>query len=627
MTRTHPPPGDAAAKPVPVVEEAAVGPVEPPAVPAAVAKRLRPSHLLAAVVLLGGLAAGVFVYSQVAPQWREQKTTFNVYQNESGELAYRYSGEELPVGEVVPYDTSPLRAEALADLSGEPPLERQWVVETSVESKAESSGEGDAAGVRYSLLEPGRHYGLWSLLPAAIAVGLCLLTKEPLSALLGSVVVGALMLGRFDITDAVLLPSLASKSAATVLLLYLWLLGGLMGVWSRTGAAQAFAEFMTRRFVRGPRTAKLVAWLLGVLFFQGGTVSVVLVGTIVKPVADRERVSHEELSYIVDSTASPIAAVLAFNAWPVYVQALIFVPGVSFLATEDDRIAFFFKSVPFSFYALLAIAGTFLLSLDYTRFSGRGIRAAMQRARTTGQLDAPGVSPLSSEELAATRVPPGYRPHVLEFFVPFLLLVGVAVGTFVATGSPKVNWAFGAAFLASALTALFKGMSLGALIEGVGDGLKGVVLASVVLMLAVTVGGVSREVGAGVYLVESLGERIPAAALPVALQLITMVIAFSTGTSWGTFAVAFPLAMPLAWQVAGAGDVTNPELFMSICFATVLNGSVFGDQCSPISDTTILSAMTTGCDLMDHVKTQLVPASLAAAIAAALWTATVVLFA
>ena len=301
------------------------------------------------------------------------------------------------VEDVVPYAQSPLREEALQAIDGKPPLEQQWVVEPVTSQGVETN--------RYFVLEPRFHFGLWSLLPATIAIGLCLITKEPLTALLTAVVVGAFMLGRFDITDAVLLPSLASESAATILLLYLWLLGGLMGIWSRTGAAQAFAEFMTTHFVKGPRSAKLVAWFMGIVFFQGGTVSVVLVGTIVKPVADRENVSHEELAYIVDSTASPIASVLAFNAWPIYIQALIFVPGVSFLATESDRIAFFFRSVPFSFYGILAVTGTFLLSLGITRFSGRGIRAANERARTTGQLDAPGVTPMNADELQVTRVP------------------------------------------------------------------------------------------------------------------------------------------------------------------------------------------------------------------------------
>ncbi len=170
------------------------------------------------------------------------------------------------------------------------------------------------------------------------------ITREPVTSLLSGIVSGALILGRYDLTGEVLIPSLATTNAAGILLLYLGLLGGLMGIWSRTGAAQAFAEFVTVRFVRGPRSAKLVAWMLGIVFFQGGTVSTVLVGTTVKPIADKERVSHEELAYIVDSTASPIASQLAFNAWPGYVQALIFVSGVGFLATESDRIAFFSKA-------------------------------------------------------------------------------------------------------------------------------------------------------------------------------------------------------------------------------------------------------------------------------------------
>ncbi|TWT59300.1 Na+/H+ antiporter NhaC family protein [Allorhodopirellula solitaria] len=574
---------------------------------------------VAVAIVVFGLLGSLYAFARVDPQWQEQKTTYNVYENDAGHLVYTFKGEETPVEDVVPYEESPLRQEALQTLDGEPPLSQQWVVESVPDEGADTRG--------YSLLETRFHFGLWSLLPAAVAIGLCLITKEPLTALLSAVVVGAFMLGRFDITDAVLLPSLASESAATILLLYLWLLGGLMGIWSRTGAAQAFAEFMTAHFVKGPRSAKLVAWLMGIVFFQGGTVSVVLVGTIVTPVADKEKVSHEELAYIVDSTASPIASVLAFNAWPIYIQALIFVPGVSFLATESDRIAFFFQSVPFSFYGILAVTGTFLLSIGITRFSGRGIRAASERARTTGQLDAPGATPTRLDSAQLANVPRGYRPNVLEFFIPLLLLIGTAVSTFYVLGTPKVNWAFGAALLLSVLVALAKGMRLSDVIAGVGDGLKGVVVGSVILMLAVTIGSISSEVGAGVYLVDLLGDRIPYIALPVALQLITMVIAFSTGTSWGTYAIAFPLAMPLAWNVATASGISNPELFMSVCFATVLNGSVYGDQCSPISDTTILSAMTTGCDLTDHVKTQIVPASYAAALAAAMWTATVALFA
>lgn len=606
-------------EPVAGIEQTATGTAEQPDIVVDSAKVLKPSKLLAILILAFGLLASLYVAAKVDVHWIEQKTVYNTYSNNAGELVYTYKGQETLVGEVTPYLKSPLRQEALSSVKGRPELERQWIVETISQNGIEQT--------QYALLEAKFHFGFWSLLPAVIAIGLCLVTKEALTALFSGVVVGAFMLGRLDITDAVLLPSLGSKSAAGIILLYLWLLGGLMGIWSRTGAAQAFAEYMTRHFVKGPKSAKFVSWLMGVIFFQGGTISVVLVGTIVKPVADQQKVSHEELSYIVDSTASPIASVLAFNAWPIYVQAFLFVPGVAFLATEADRLKFFFDSVGFSFYGILAVLGTLLLSFGITRFAGPGIRKAHERARTTGQLDAPDARPMSAKELHVSQVPEGYKTHVLEFFLPLTLLIGTAVGTFIYMGSPKVNWAFGIALLVSILVALCKGMRLGDVVEGIGDGLKGVVFGSVILVLAVTIGAISREIGAGSYMVEMLGDKIPYIALPVALQLLTMIIAFSTGTSWGTYAIAFPLSMPLAWGVVQANNLANPELFMSVCFATVLNGSVYGDQCSPISDTTILSSMTTGCDLTDHVKTQIVPASYAAALAAILWTATVAFFA
>jgi Na+/H+ antiporter NhaC len=112
-------------------------------------------------------------------------------------------------------------------------------------------------------------------------------------------------------------------------------------------------------------------------------------------------------------------------------------------------------------------------------------------------------------------------------------------------------------------------------------------------------------------------------ALPLCLLFLTMIISFSTGTSWGTYAVAFPLGMPLAWAIAEHQDLSNPKMYMMVCFATILNGSLYGDQCSPISDTTVLSSMVSGADLMDHVRTQIYPASVAMTLAACCWTAIV----
>ncbi len=570
-----------------------------------------PTHLLNFFIFSGALTLSWVVGAVVPPTWTVSQAVLDVRTDGDGHVYYIAQGEPVYF-EAVPIEDAELNPERVTGSNVAPAVREEFAVATVTR-------DGQTTRVYYRLTAQ-YHWGYWSLLPAIVAVLLCWVTREPVPALLGGIVSGALILGQYDLTGQVLIPALATTNVAGILLLYLWLLGGLMGVWSRTGAAQAFAEFMTVRFVRGPKTAKLVAWMLGVIFFQGGTMSTVLVGTTVKPIADRENVSHEELAYIVDSTASPIASQLAFNAWPGYVQAFIFVSGVSFLATEADRISFFFQSVPFCFYAIFAVLGTFLLGIEKPLFMGKRLAAAIDRSRTTGQLDADGAEPLSARELQASNVPAGYTPHVLEFFLPLGTLIGIAIGTFVVTGSPNVHWAFGAALLLAVGMALAKGMALKELMAGFHDGIRGVVLGSVILLLAITIGGVNTQTGGAVFLVDQLGESIPYFLLPVLLQLLTMIIAFSTGTSWGTYAVAFPLAMPLAWAIAGAHGLAHPELFMTLCFAAVMDGSVYGDQCSPISDTTVLSAMCTGCDLMDHVKTQIPQASIAACLAAVCWT-------
>lgn len=567
-----------------------------------------------AIAAVIGLVCALAITAAVTPVWVAQKVTYQTYITADGQAAYLDEGIEQLIGTPVPLSESALQADTLQAAQTRPSVEQQWVVET-VDSDGESHQQISRLQLKY-------HYGPWSLLPALLAIALSLLTRDPLIGLFTGIVAGASMLVDLDPASVT---SSATPSAAGALLLYLWLLGGLMGLWSRTGAAKAFAEFMTDHFVRGPRSAKLVAWCLGVVFFQGGAISTVLVGTTVKPLTDQHNISHEELAYIVDSTASPIATVIAFNGWPVYVQALIFVPGASFLATDVDRIAFFFNSVPLSFYAILAVLGTLLLSLDITRFCGPGIRHARLRARTTGQLDAPGATPLSARQVQRLNVPSDYRPHVIEFLLPLTLLIGIAVVSTAIGGSPQIILAFASALVLSMAMALFKGMRPRQIMQGFGNGLQGVLVASAVLILAIVLGTLSNAVGGGLYLVMLLSASLPFWITPVCLQSIAMVTALSTGTSWGTFAIIFPLAMPLAWSIALSQGLDNSLLFMSVCFAAVLNGSVYGDQCSPISDTTILSSMTTGCDLMDHVKTQIVPASAAAALAAILWTITVAL--
>ena len=560
--------------------------------------------------LLLSLSLGIYVHFFVPPEYQEQKTSMQVTINDSGQI-FSLDGKNIAsLDEVVPYNQSLLKQDALDKFDDQELPESEWVVELANDGEEKS----------YSILRASKHYGFWSLLPALTAVCLCLMTREPLTSLFSGVVVGAFLLGNFNIIDNIFIPVLSDSNSASILLLYLWLLGGLLGIWSRTGAAQAFANFTTRKFVRGPKSAKFTAWLLGIIFFQGGSVSTVLAGVSIKSIADRNRVSHEETSYIIDSTGAPVASLLAFNAWPLFVQALIFIPGVTFLNSELDRINFYFNSLIFSFYSILTIFGVLILSLGINRFSGKGLQKARKRALETGELDAPEATPISSPELHISNAPEGYSSHIIEFIFPLLILIFIAVGSFFWLGTPKVNWAFGAALIVSVSIALLKGMSLKQVVDGIGTGLKGVIVAVTIMMLAIMLGGISAETGGGVFLIDLLGDKMPFYILPGSLFILTAVISFSTGSSWGTYGIAYPLAMPLAWAISQSQGITYQELYMSICFVGVLNGGVFGDQCSPISDTTILSATTTGCDLMDHVKTQIIPAFGIAIISILLWT-------
>ncbi len=565
-------------------------------------------------------ALGIFVVAMVAafcvgywvtPTWTVEKFSLEAQTDENGEQFVLLDGSPVPTTEALAIADSALTEENLA-ANGVPDVTQEFVVETI--------DTADGLQRNYYQLTAHRHWGWWSFLPALTAIALCWITKEPISALLSGILVGAMLLGQFDVLNNVLVTNIGTEKAAVILILYLWLLGGLMGIWTKTGASEAFADYMSTNFVRGPRSAKFVAWLLGVVFFQGGTVSAVLVGTTVRPLADEEKVSHEELSLIVDSTSSPIAVLLAFNAWPVYVQAFIGVAGVSFLATQELRIEFFFSSIIYSFYAIFAIIATFLIALELHPLLPKKLKAARKRARETGELNAPNAEPLAGEDPNYDFVPKDYTPSLLDFVVPLLVLLGVAVGTYLLMDSPEVLWAFGAALVTAVILAKLNGMRLKVIMEGIMEGMKGVVLGSVILLLAITVGNISKEVGGGYYLVSLLGGLQTYWVLPAIGFVIAVVIAFSTGTSWATFAVTLPLMMPLAYAVATNQGLAHPERFMSLCFIACLNGGVFGDQCSPISDTTILSSMCTGADLMDHVTTQIPVALQAAVLALVGWT-------
>lgn len=475
----------------------------------------------------------------------------------------------------------------------------------------------------------GDHYGWWSVMPPLVAIVLAFWTKEVISSLFVGIALGGVISGNLNIVDAYLIPSIGTEDFALILLVYLWSLGGLIGIWTRTGGAERFAEWAGKKVVRGRKSAKFFTWMMGLVFHQGGTISTVLTGATVRPIADDHDVSHEELSYMVDSTASPAATVIPFNVWPIYIAGLI-VGTIPLFETNSDGIAFFFQALPFNFYGIIALLITLFFALEMLPWiPGKKMREAISRAQTTGKLDRDGAEPMSSDELTEMDIPENYKPGLVDFFGPIGTLLGVAIIPYVATyyimGNTEdptllIAEAFVLAVLSGMFIALAKGMDLRTVMDGFVDGCKGVTIGAIILALAVTLKGVAESVGTAEYVVDIVGGSIAPPFLPALLMLLCMIIAFAAGTSWGTYAVVFPVAMPLAWAIL------PDEFFITLCFAAVVGGSVFGDQCSPISDTTILSSLATGCDLMDHVYTQIPLALTAAGIGMGLYTLLVVLF-
>lgn len=489
------------------------------------------------------------------------------------------------------------------------------------------------AGVYFSLsgsfAEQNGHFGLWSITPPLLAIFLAFYTGDVVSSLFLGICLGGVVSGKLNIVQEFLIPSIGTESFALILLVYLWALGGLIGIWTRTGGAEKFAVWASSKMVKGPVSAKIFTWFMGLVFHQGGTISTVLTGATVRPVADQHKISHEELSFLVDSTASPAATLIPFNAWPFYVGGLI-IGTLPLFETSQQSVAFFFSALPFNFYAIFSILVTFLFAWGKLPWiPGKKMRDAIRRSREEGKLDRDGANPMTAEELTVVKIPKNYTPGLIDFFGPIGMLLGVSILPYLITffildmGNESmllIPEAFVLAVLAGFGIALAKGMKLKDAIEGFVDGCKGVTIGAIILAFAVSLKEVADAVGTAAYVVEMIGDLIVPFLLPGILMALCMIIAFSTGTSWGTYAVVFPVAIPLAWAV-----VPDP-FFLTLCFSAVIGGSVFGDQCSPISDTTILSSLATGCDLMDHVKTQFPIALVSGGLAVIAYAILVIIF-
>ena len=491
----------------------------------------------------------------------------------------------------------------------------------------------------------GETYGFWSLLPAIVTLGVAFASRQVLPALVAGVGSGSLVvfghsgnLGDLNPLTMFVVPAVGTPEFAWIVV-YFWSLGGILGLWKRTGATRHFAETLGPRIAKDRIGAKVYVWLLGGVFHQGGTISTILAGTTAKPIADRHRVSHEELAFLVDSTASPIATVVPFSAWPLTVGGIIVGVGVGdyvLAETADDAVRVFVESIPFNFYAWMALLIALLLAVERLPWTGAPMAQAIERAKRTGELDSPEARPWPSFTPTGGGASDGvaYRVGLADFLAPLGALLLIAIGPYFLWG----HIAMGEAALTAALVSLglsrVKGLPTDAVVRAFVDGASGMTLGAILIALAMSLAAVSKHLGAAEFLVATFSHHVLPWMLPAVLMLLCMATSFSVGSSFGTYAVVFPIAIPLvlnvAFQAYASGvrpaDVAdfiqtspaqwkNVTLYVHVCFGAVMGGSVFGDQCSPVSDTTILSSMFTGCDVMDHVRTQLPLALLAAAIA------------
>ena len=444
--------------------------------------------------------------------------------------------------------------------------------------------------------------GLLSVLPPVLAIVVALVTRQAVLALLAGVLFGELVIGGGNpfaalansvtrITDAF--------SGNAHILLFSTLVGAVLALIGRIGGVAGFVEWVTaRRLGRSRRGAEALALLLGLGIFVESSITCLVSGTVARPLFDRFRLSREKLAYLTDSTSAPVCILIPLNGWGALVIAILATLGI------ENGVRVLAASIPFNFYALAALALAFWFGLSGRDFGP--MARAQRRARETGRVIREGARPLVSAEVLALPPAPGVAGRARNMIVPLaVLLVMIFVGLWITgegdllagSGSVSVLWAVLAATLTAALLGIAqRAIRPAASVDLVFRGASGMVPVVSVLLVSFAIAAVARDLGTGVYLAGVAEAAMPAWLVPAALFVVASATAFSTGTSWGTFGIMLPIAIP-----AGAALGLDAPLVLG----AVLSGGIFGDHCSPISDTTIIASMASGSDLVDHVNTQL----------------------
>lgn len=468
-----------------------------------------------------------------------------------------------------------------------------------------------------------------SLLPALTAIFLAVITRKVIPSLFIGIWIGATqlcgwnpVLGFFKLFEGFIIPALGSRWNATVIM-YGAAFGGLIALIQRTGGAGALGDFFSRK-ARSSKYAQFYTTLFGVLIFFDDYFNCLTVGAIMRPICDRFRVAREKLAFIIDSTGAPICLLVPVSTWVAYVMGLI---GKELEAGSSiSPYMLYLKTIPLNFYSIAAIAGAFVFSL--TALSFGPMRKAEERAEKTGKVLRDGAIPQVSSEITEVKVSETIKPVMSSILVPIGVMLLVLPLMFLYTGdyfNQDKNVSFVQAIgdskgalsilissLAAGFTALFLAKIRGYFDLSTGmdyyiSGMKGMFVTYIILILAWAIGSVTKELGTARYVGNVILGSMSPALIPAFIFLLGAIISFTTGTSYGTFAILVPIALPVSISM---------NIPVEYCLSAVLSGGIFGDHCSPLSDTTILSSAGAACDHMDHVITQ-IPYALLYAVSAA----------
>ena len=461
------------------------------------------------------------------------------------------------------------------------------------------------------------NHGILSLVPLAITLILAFWKKDAVFALFIGCISGVVLLGMDPAFGFSTLAeeALGNEDFIWILLIQVFI-GIMIAFFMKAGVVKAFAELVAGK-VKSPRGVKLATWFIG-LFTIDDYMSPLLRGVVMRPLTDEMRVPREKLAFLLDSTCASVCTLMPFMAWGAYVAGLVADLGGP-VTTSDQGISVYIRAIPFNFYAILMVLITLLSALEIFPDFGP-MRTAEKRARETGKVIRDGAVPMVGTELEELQKgnDGSVKPNVtLDFLVPILILVATAIWTYVAKGGVKILECFIITVLYMAVELCIRRVfkSVKDLVDTAVQGMKSVMTATLILALAYCINTITSCMGAADFILEATaGWMTPALFLTVTF-LVGAVISFFTGSSWGTFAICIPLAVPMAYSFTG----NQLGMLVYAAVGAVVSGGLFGDHCSPVSDTTVLSSLGSACDHIDHVRTQLPYALLAGGVSMVLW--------